>query len=267
MEERAMEKLREARTLGSLEAIDAADALLNRSTERPAADWRARIFELAEALFQSVRMQLSVPRYKAISVDRGANLDTVDMPLNSRGWLRQRFAEVRAATSESERLRGVERIVEWTNPGPGGFYDDLGNAAQQPHLVRGPGFDKDPAFLESALANFRYRADARKSWWDTSDSLVDAPLRMRYTELDPTAEYRLRVVYAGDSPTRKIRLNAGSLEIHPLIDKPSPVRPLEFDIPREATRGGTLDLEWRREPGLGGSGRGCQVAEVWLMRK
>ena len=29
-------------------------------------------------------MQLSVPRYKAIDVDRGANLDTVDVPLNNR---------------------------------------------------------------------------------------------------------------------------------------------------------------------------------------
>ena len=46
-------------------------------------DWRARVFALAEALFQSIRMQLSVARYKAIAVDRGATLDTVDAPLNN----------------------------------------------------------------------------------------------------------------------------------------------------------------------------------------
>ena len=28
-------------------------------------------------------MQLSVPHYKAIAVDRGANLDTIDVPLNN----------------------------------------------------------------------------------------------------------------------------------------------------------------------------------------
>ena len=42
---------------------------------------------------------------------------------------------------------------------------------------------------------------------------------------------------------------------------------VEFDIPTQATAGGELTLNWRRTPGLGGNGRGCQVAEVWLIRK
>jgi hypothetical protein len=44
----------------------------------------------AAALFQSIRMQLSVGRYKAIATERGANLDTIDLPLNNRGWLTAR---------------------------------------------------------------------------------------------------------------------------------------------------------------------------------
>ena len=43
--------------------------------------------------------------------------------------------------------------------------------------------------------------------------------------------------------------------------------PLEFDIPLEATRSGTLNLSWYAEPGRGGNGRGCQVSEVWLIKK
>ena len=43
--------------------------------------------------------------------------------------------------------------------------------------------------------------------------------------------------------------------------------PLEFDIPREATAGGSLSLKWFGTPGLGGNGRGNQVAEVWLIRQ
>jgi hypothetical protein len=42
---------------------------------------------------------------------------------------------------------------------------------------------------------------------------------------------------------------------------------MEFDVPREATSGGDLRLRWYGELGLGGNGRGCQVAEVWLMIK
>ncbi|HEY6990847.1 MAG TPA: hypothetical protein VH369_20800, partial [Bryobacteraceae bacterium] len=66
----------------------------------------------------------------------------------------------------------------------------------------------------------------------------------------------------------KIRLLAnGTHEVHGLIERPIPQKPLEFDIPAEATNSGELALDWTREQGLGGNGRGCQVCEVWLMRK
>lgn len=268
-EERALDSLREAGQIGSLSAMARAEELLDQAS-RPsiALDRRARVFELAEALFQSIRMQHSVERYKAISVGRGANLDTIDMPLNSRLWLKARFRELRAAASEQERLDGVRRILDWTNPGPGGFYDDLGNTARQPHLVRGPGFDSDPAHLDSALLSFTYHADLPYSSWNYAESLNDSPLRMEYSGLDPRSKYKVRVVYAGDALSVPIRLVADdSVEIHPLIKKESPIRPVEFDIPPETTADGRLRLSWNRPPGLGGNGRGCQVSEVWLIRK
>ena len=269
LEEKAMFELRNARTVGAVAAMSRAEEILDRAvTDRQVYAWRARIFELAEALFQSIRMQLSVTRYKAISVDRGANLDTVDVPLNNRVWLKQQFAELRKLADEKEQWKHLDQIVNWTDPGPGGFYDDLGNPAQQPHLVRGQGYQKDPAFLQSSLVGFAGRPAWRSSWWTHAESLVDAPLRMHYDGLDPDAEYKIRVVYAGDSASTKIRLEAdGAVEIHPLLQKPAPVRPLEFDIPRQATGKGELNLSWSREPGLGGNGRGVQVAEVWLIKK
>jgi hypothetical protein len=69
-------------------------------------------------------------------------------------------------------------------------------------------------------------------------------------------------------PGRRIRLVANDgIEIHPLMSKPVPPEPLEFDIPLEATKNGALTLSWYREPGLGDNGRGCHVAEVWLSRR
>jgi hypothetical protein len=268
LEERAMDGLRNARRAGSLSAMDRAQHALDEATRDVVAEqWHARVYELAEALFQSIRMQLSVEKYKAISTDRGATLDTLDVPLNNRLWLEQRFEEIKQMTGESDRLGALDQIVNWTNPGPGGFYDDLGNLANQPHLVRGPGPSKDPAFLESSLVGFGSRGTNRVSWWTHAESLNDAPLRMEYHDLDPNAEYKVRVVYAGDSPRQKMRLTANGTEVHGLIQKPVPVKPVEFDIPKAATRGGDLTLEWTREPGQGGNGRGCQVAEVWLIRK
>jgi hypothetical protein len=96
-------------------------------------------------------MQLSVEKYQAIGVGRGANLNTIDFPLNDRLWLKQRFSEIRKLESEAERQKQLAEIVDWTNPGPGGFYDDLGNLSRQPHLVRAPGFEKDPYLLESSV--------------------------------------------------------------------------------------------------------------------
>ena len=106
------------------------------------------------------------------------------------------------------------------------------------------------------------------SWIDHAESLFDAPLKMRYTALDAEARYKIRVVYAGDSQKKKIRLIANdTIEIHPFINKEFPFKPVEFDIPQEATRDGQLNLSWYREPGLGGNGRGCQVSEVWLIKR
>ena len=89
---------------------------------------------------------------------------------------------------------------------------------------------------------------------------------MRYVDLDPSARYRLKVVYSGGNLGPKIRLEADGVEIHPLLAKPDPVKPLEFEIPHTVTADGELKLAWTEEPGRGGNGRGCQVGEVWLIR-
>jgi len=259
LESKAMDVLRQAPHKGAEPAMADAERVLDEAfTARVSTDLRARVFELAEALFQSIRMQLSVPRYKAIAVDRGANLDTIDAPLNNRLWLKTRFGEIRKVADEPERLKGIDEIVHWTDPGPGGFYDDLGDTTRQPHLVRG----------EGTIMGFGPTGTRRRSWWDHAEALYDAPLRMHYSGLDPKARYKIRVVYAGENPRRKIRLTAGEQwEVHPLMEKPAPLKPLEFAIPREATEHGELDLTWRGEPGLGGNGRGCQVSEVWLIKQ
>jgi hypothetical protein len=280
LEARAMECLRNAPATGAFPAMAAAEGLLDQAVPaRVANDWRLRVFQLAEALFQSIHMQLSVDKYQAIAVDRGASLDTIDFPLNDRFWLKERFKHLRGLTNETERLAGLDEIFNWTNPGPGGFYDDLGNIACQPHLVRGPGFARDPGSLQSPRVGFeedlvvdepdeKPSGARRFSWIDHAESLYDAPLKLHYDSLDTQAHYKIRVVYAGDSPKRRIRLVANdTIEIHPLILKPFPFRPIEFDVPFEATHKGVLTLAWYGEPGLGGNGRGCQVSEVWLMRK
>ena len=202
-----------------------------------------------------------------VEVDRGANLDTLDVPLNDRLWLRDQFARLKSLDAEADRIRGIEAIIHRTDPGPGGFYDDMDNLRLQPHLVRARDYAADPDFRRSALVGFGSRAGWPLAWCQNAQTLHDAPLVMRYDGLDGKARYKVRVVYAGDSFRNLIRLGADEHPVHEWFKKPDPPVPVEFDMPEQATADGTLTLTWSQEPGKGANGRGCQVAEVWLIRK
>ena len=113
LEQEALAVLKTAPQAGALAAVDQAQKVLDKAvTDRVAIELRARVFELAEALFQSIRMQLSVRRYQAISVGRGANLDEIDKPLNHALNLKNRFEEIRKLQSEPERLQGIAELVQ-----------------------------------------------------------------------------------------------------------------------------------------------------------
>ena len=275
LEQQAMEKLQEAPRLGASSAMEEAEHILGDATAKTVAqDLRTRAFALAEALYQSIGMQLSVDLYKAVAVGRGANLDAIDFPLNSRFWLKQQFADVRELKSENDRLKSIDAIVNRTNPGPGGFYDDLGKSQMQPHLVEeGPGFDADPGAFHSVRLSIRPEGPGRflespTQWWDYAETRQETPLTMRYEHLDANAQYKVRVVYAGVPNGPKCKLTAEpGIEIHPYMLRPTPVRALDFDVPAEATHSGTLTLHWSLEPGTAGFASSVAVAEVLLMRK
>jgi hypothetical protein len=268
LEQEAMDVLRQSQRLGAVVAVDEAERILNRAVMAPVAqDLRARVFELAEALYQSIRMQLSVARYKAIHVDRGANLDLIDVPLNKREWLKERIAEVRASGDKRQQQELVDAIVGWTNPGPGGFYDNLGSLTQRPHLVGEPAPESDPEYRQGPILGTDYTPEDGLPRLAYTETRYDSPLRLHYDGLDPQARYKVRVVYSGDNFQAKIRLVADEqFEVHPYRAKDVSLRPVEFDVPAEATRDGSLTLAWNQAPGRGGNGRGCQVGEVWLIR-
>jgi hypothetical protein len=112
LEAQAVEVLKNAEQLGSLKALDEAEAILDKAvTEKARPEWRARTFELAEALYQSIRMQLSVKKYQAIRVVRGANLDSIDVPLNNHDNLKKRFDRIRKIPSEDQRLKAIKKMV------------------------------------------------------------------------------------------------------------------------------------------------------------
>ncbi len=281
LEQQALGTLREAPRMGTAMALTKARKTLDQAVTQPAAqDLRARLLELSEALYQSIHAQLSVEKYQAIAVGRGASSDTIDIPLNNRWYLEEQFSRIAALPDEKARLTAIDEVVNRTNPGPGGFYDDLGDLARQPHLVRGPGYPTDPAHLDSSYVGIGrggvgrvdlvngYQQNYPKSWLSLGAAMNDTPVKMRYDGLDPHAQYKVRVVYAGGDVEPKLRLVAdGTYEIHTWLKRPVPFHPLDFDIPQAATADGKLELTFSKEPGLSGNGRGLEIGEVMLMRK
>ncbi|MHC4337951.1 MAG: glycoside hydrolase family 20 zincin-like fold domain-containing protein, partial [Planctomycetota bacterium] len=289
---RAYEALKQASEKGVTKAINDARSVLARvDREKPAQQLRERTEMLGLKLFKSIGLQMSTKApYRAVGLRRGAVMDYLDRPLNDRLWLESQFKEILRLQNQKAQLARIDRIVNWDDPGAGGFYDDLGFVGKDAHLVRQKIWQQDPQFLESPIAEQYYTArvsDANKlSWRDQaqiryrmgvhppydkfspqeqaqSHSQARPLLRMRYEDLDQQVRYRVRVTYHGRfRPTVKLVAD-GRYEVHGPLTQPDRVRPVEFDVPREATKDGVLELQWQ----LVNKARGCQVAEVWLIKE
>lgn len=267
-------RLSDADSRGTLAAIEGAVRAIGAfesavEFEEQLDEVNDRLNELAEALYQSIGLQLSVPKYGALTVDRGGNLDTALHPLNDSGFLLHEIGRIRVMEGEEQRLAALHALVHRTDPGPGGFYDDLGDPRNQPRLVRSATNEEDPSHYRNAFVGFGFRQAGPdrtrpRAWWHHAETCYDTPLEMKYDGLDPAAGYRVRVVYSMEWEPKPIRLVAEGTEIHAPLARPFEL--LDFEVPRVATADGTLTLTWTGPQGAGGNGRGCQVAEVWLIR-
>ena len=297
-EAEALAALAKAPEEGSEKAINDARKALAKADAPIAPKLRKGIEKLGPVLLKSIGYQLSVKEpYKAANPERGAMLDWLDQPVNDRPWLEERFDAILAMKDTAAQLAAIGEIINWTDPGPGGFYDDLGTVGQFKHVVYQQTWEQDPQAcfsprvdyplykadkdaiakergpVEEANATFKGekgksastpsgRQELRMSWQSVITSQYGTPLKMHYEGLDPAATYRLKVTYAGRyKPSMTLTLNE-TYNIHDPLKQPSPIWPIEYYIPREVTKGGTLDIEWNLV-----EGRGCQVAEVWLIKK
>ena len=113
LEEEARTVLMNAEEIGSLAAIEQVERIIDRRFDDPEAlEWRARVFELAEALYQSARMQLSVRRYGAIRQGRGATLDGLDAPLFDIKGMKREFMHIRGLDDEEARLKAITEMID-----------------------------------------------------------------------------------------------------------------------------------------------------------
>jgi hypothetical protein len=277
LESRAREALRDASNVTSLEKIKAAENILNQAWSKPVArDYKKRCWEIADYLFKAIGSQTSVKRYKA-QPGRGDFMDYIDAPLNNAVWLLSQFDKIRQKEDERARLTAIDELLNRENPGPGGFYDNLGLSIDSPRLADYPAWDEDPGGLRSPRVSFEPELQGAEwihtvqatgfkglamplAWMNQITTLYDTPLNVIYEDLNPESSYTLRVTYTGRFNST-IQLTADDkFQIHEMRET-GKVPISEYPIPKEATKDGRLKLTWTCPEGQ----RGSQVAELWLI--
>ena len=261
LEREALQTLTTVKKRGTEEVLRSSIGILSRDVSDM--ELRQKVEELAEELNKSVSMKLG-KRFGA-EPERADILEFLDERLNNCEWMISEINSLLNIKDEEGRLRGINRVLNWEDPGPGSFYDDLGNPNKQPHLVRRHTWQEDPGRIHTSAQEFDHQVmkGGRLSWRRQEAGLWDTPVEMRYQGLDPDSEYLLRVTYGGYRHGARFKLNTSQgLEIHPSIDMPRKSRQFEFRVPRAATKSGELDLVWS----LTEERRGLAVAEVWLLK-
>ncbi|WP_435011619.1 glycoside hydrolase family 20 zincin-like fold domain-containing protein [Tundrisphaera lichenicola] len=263
LEQEALAGLVEAPAKGSEAAMDSAMSVLRRAEAQPVnPELRRRIDELCEALFRSISLQTSQGRYHASGAERGCFLDFVDHPLNSRWWLEDQFATVRKLESEPERLARLDLLRTWENPGPGSFYDDVGNPGKSPHVLVG-----DITTLGLSTA---HTPIPEVLWWENGKSrerpawmvVMNWPVAMLYNGLDPEANYMIRSTGNGTC-----LLSIDGEPVEPSVDHRRIGEFKEFPVPKQLLKDGTLRLTFKRPVENVNWRFQSRLSELWLLKR
>ena len=265
LEKQANAVLLKSESLGAANAVAQATAILLKAENEPiATDVKSRITALYDALFHSIGLQSGSEKYFASDPQRGAVMDFIDLPLNNRWWLEDEFVKVAALPQESEKVARLLEIANWENPGPGGYYDNVGNKSKSTHVLHSDftytqvaeGANPSPTFWWWEKGKSR-----RRLTWQVS---MDWPKAMVYEGLAPDATYVIKTNGFGQT-----LLRIDKERVLPRIDGKEIGEIREFDVPAAALADGKLeltfdrpadevDLNWRQQ---------SRLSEVWLIKK
>jgi len=283
LESQARNILESAKISGSNPAITNARNTLALANEKPVSpELKQRCYALADSLFRSFGAQLTIEKHHAMS-GRGNFIDNIDIPLNDALWILDQLNTIEKLPDENVRLTAIDKMLHRTDPGPGGFYDNFGSPSAWKRVKAKKTWSEDPGSLESPRVSFGvgltgvdwvHEIVAKGfegqttplAWMNQINTLYDTPLEMEYDNLDPKAEYTLRIAYTGRFRSN-MKLVADGVMIHDFIRMGT--KPLfEFSLPKEVTKDGKVKFTWTCGTDDGGEGeRGSQVAEIWLIKK
>ncbi len=252
LETEANDILVKAKTVGADKSMDEALAhVLLADKEFIAQDLKQKAMYYIDELFKSVGLQSSVKLYNAAGSERGCVRDFIDYPLNNRWWLEDEFKKIKALKSEEEKLARLEFIRNYENPGEGSFYDNISSVYAK-HVTSETEDAIDYLWENDGLSRKRL-----------STQLFQFTPQLQYNELDPNANYLIRVSGLGEA-----FLRANGERLKPTKYEKGPGQFKEFPLPKALIKAGKLNitfdkpneehLNWRAQ---------SRVTDVWVLKQ
>ena len=200
------------------------------------------------------------------------------------GWLKRQLERAKLA-KPGQRNGLLAMVVDYDNPGEGGFYDNLGTSNVAPHVVSGYPYDHGQPYVSQMLSEGN-RPSQRSMHFTQNEK---QGVTLHYTDLDPKAHYQIRFTfvrpwyqerYAPRMNQKSQSIYADNFLLASKVELPYLMSDFfTYDIPVGATSDGdlTIRLEKAEDVAVGdrvsveqwrnSGGWGTLVSEVWLMKK
>ena len=245
--------LSHAEELGADIAIANALTILKKADSEPIEiELKNKVEVYCDALFNSIGLQTSVPKYQASGYERGCVLDFIDYPLNNRWWLEDEFKKIQNMDNEEEKIDRIETIRTWSNPGKDNFYDNISSVAEGLHVTSRTDDGIDYAWWDNGFSRKRL-----------STQLFQFSPVLEYTDLDSDADYLIRVAGYGEA-----LLRANDIRLEPILYNKDLETFKEFILPKGSIKDGRLiitfdkpdeeHLNWRKY---------SKITDVWLIKQ
>lgn len=243
LEKRALDHLSASSSLGANRTIPETLSILNQAESAPTrSDLLSKVNDLADLLYASIGYQTSVPKYGASGYERGCMMDYVNYPLNNRWWIEDRLNEALALRDDIDRLAVISGVVNFENPGPGGYYESLGRVGSSRHMIRLQNAgDSMRHYHDIPMPTQRNIGPQRNSLRLSFHVYQDLIPGLKYNALDPKGNYTVKLFAQRESPlvidgkpAKRIRMGA----------KYEQVSEQEFEVPAEAVADGNIELTW-----------------------
>lgn len=199
------------------------------------------------------------------------------------GWLKRQLQRSLEAPKK-ERRELLAMITNYTTPGEGGYYDNLGTANKAPNVVVGYPYDHGQPYVSQMLSEANRPSQRSMHFTQNEDQGVS----LNYRDLDPNASYSIRCTlvrpwfqerYAERMNQMSESIYADDMLIADDIELPLQMSDFfTFDIPNSATKDGKLEIRFEKAANVANGDRvyveqwrnsggwGTIVSEVWLIK-